>query len=240
MRIEVSKGNKNAGAGGSQLARDARIINASEMNWKVILEKFCKQYSKALYSPTHYNRSVAAGAGAYVPGRIKQKQKDNYVPGIEILVDTSGSVSDEDLNYYIGVIASIFKKYKVTGEMIYWSFGIDNLGEFNDMASLREIKPASEGGTYIIPVFDYLMGRETFTDKDGKEHKCKTKPKEMNLILVFTDGCFSWDFDDSVISAFKHKVYWLAYPSDSKYIYEEAESHKGFGNVAQIHREADR
>ena len=240
MRIEASKGNKNAGAGGAQLARDAQIINASETNWKVILEKFCKQYSKALYSPTHYNRSVAAGAGAYVPGRIKQKQKDNYVPGIEILVDTSGSVSDADLNYYIGVIASIFKKYKVTGEMIYWSVGIDNLGEFNDMVSLREINPASKGGTDIIPVFDYLMGRETFTGKDGKEHKCKTKPKEMNLILVFTDGCFSWDFDDSVISAFKHKIYWLAYPSDSKYIYEEVEAHKGFGNVAQIHREADR
>jgi len=96
--------------------------------------------------------------------------------GIKICVDTSGSISDEELSIAYNQIMQLLRTYKAEAELIYWDTAVRAKGNFKNRNELVRIKPAGGGGTDVSCVFDYL---------DSKE--CKVKP---SVIVVFTDGCF--------------------------------------------------
>ena len=109
--------------------------------------------------------------------------------GVKVCIDTSGSVSDEDLMYFFGQIDKLLREYKVKAELIYWDATIQSTGEFSNFKELERVKLTGRGGTDPSVVFNYF---------DSK--KCKIKPI---VTLMFTDAYFSTDD----ITPKQHKKY---------------------------------
>lgn len=124
------------------------------------------------------------------------KQEYDKLKGVKVCIDTSGSMSEEEIGKALGQMNQLLKKYSVTeSEIIYWDAGITNIGDFNNVKEMLKVKVKGGGGTDVRPVFEYLSDRK----------KCKNEP---SLVVVFTDGCFGRNFDDFKRS-FKDKTLWV-------------------------------
>ena len=124
---------------------------------------------------------------AIYPGQVQDEI--NGIKGIKICIDTSGSISDEDIEHFCGQVYSLTKQFNIDAELIYWDSDIQSTGEFKDYREFEHIDIYGRGGTDPSVIFNYF---------DSK--KCKVKPV---VTLVFTDGFFSV----SNISALQRKKY---------------------------------
>lgn len=98
--------------------------------------------------------------------------------GVYVCIDTSGSISDTDLNEMLGIIKATLKKYQITGHVLYWDTNVAAIGEFHDEKSLVAARRLAAGGGGTDPecVFRYL-----------KSNACKEKA---HLVIMVTDGYF--------------------------------------------------
>lgn len=148
----------------------------SKIDWKKLLKRylinenikdssFSNPDKRMYYQNAIYPGSVDAGS-------------DNKLRGVKICIDTSGSISDEDIMYFCGQVYSILKKYKMSAEMIYWDTVVQSVGEFENYKQFKRVDCYGGGGTDPECIFDYF---------DSK----KEKPI---VTLIFTDGYFdmSW------------------------------------------------
>lgn len=168
------------GLSNSKLELELDKLLKSEINWKRFIQKYCirmistdssfKYPDKRMY----YQRAIYPGQSI---------DESNTVKGIKICIDTSGSISDNDFNYFIGQIKSLLDKYKVDAEIVYWDDTVNCTGNFTNFRELRNTIPKGRGCTNVSVVFDYLSSK-----------KCKVKPI---LTVIFTDGYFDNNFETS-------------------------------------------
>ena len=201
----------------------------SNMSWKKLLKK-CLQKERrgSSYSYLQPNRRYS-NMGLTVVSRVKDK-KVEVIKNVKVCVDTSGSVSTEELNLYLSQIARLIREFdNVEGELLYWSNAVTDAGPFKRVEDLKKIHVGSTGGTDVRCVFEYLNGE---TKCDGKKEE--TKPKDMAAIIIITDGCFYNNYEDyaKIFGKPSHKVIWM--------IEGNAQGFKPpFGNVVQITRQGD-
>jgi predicted metal-dependent peptidase len=171
---------RTAGLGDSSPAfrQVTNMQDIKDKNWEKFLEKYlreCHKTSKAYRRP---NRKMM-NYGYTMKGKVPTDP--DSLKGVYICIDTSGSISDTDLNEMLGIIKATLQKYQITGHVLYWDTNVAAIGEFHDEKSLVAARRLAAGGGGTDPecVFRYL-----------KSNACKEKA---NLVIMVTDGYFGRD-----------------------------------------------
>ena len=91
--------------------------------------------------------------------------------------DTSGSISDKDLNMFAGYVKQAMKKYNTSITLIQCDVEIADVSKFTGP---RQIKPGKvqakgRGGTDLIPILDFIEKKEA-------------KNLKKTRLILFTDG----------------------------------------------------
>lgn len=156
---------------------------APVIDWKTLLRKYVTEVSETYSSLSNpdrrflHNRMVMPSETKLNPDTIK---------GLKICIDTSGSISNEDLGIIYKQLKDLFKVYKtrknaVDAEVLYWDTAVQSKGMFSDLKQFDRIKAKGGGGTDVKCVFEYLESKD-----------CKIKP---NVVVIFTDGFFNTRFE---------------------------------------------
>ena len=149
-----------------------------KVNWRnVLMNRLIQMKSDEKSLSTPDRRFVSRGL--YIEGH---REEDELLKDIKLCIDTSGSMSDEDIAVAFVQIKQLLKTYKTEAEIVYWDDGIQDVVPFEDYNGLRlaQLRATGRGGTNPNCIF------ELFTSKDYKIGK-KAKPE---LIVIFTDGYF--------------------------------------------------
>lgn len=184
VRVEMSSSGIGNGAGGLMAA--VKGILKSELDWRKLLRKYLISAVATDSSFSRPDKRMYYQKSIY-PGQISEES--NYVKGVKVCIDTSGSVSDEDLKYFFGQIYDLVSKYHIEAELIYWDAEIASLGKFTSFREFERVNVCGRGGTDPTCVFNYF---------DSK--KCKVKPI---VTLMLTDGYF----DEDLCTAKQRKKY---------------------------------
>lgn len=144
----------------------AKQINP-KLPWNVILANFMQSFAKDDFSWSRPNRR-------YLPDYYLPSRYSEAIGNVCIAVDSSGSVTDEEFNYFITEIASL--QYTMNPEKITlldFDTTIKKVHEITGTTDIfKEVQFHGRGGTNITPVLEWAN---------------KHKPI---VLLVFTDGQF--------------------------------------------------
>lgn len=173
----------------------------SDISWQKLLQNVTPRVPRKAYTMASPYKSLM-NRGITVATR-QQIGKPKKYTDIKFAIDVSGSVSQNELNGYLADISSIFNKYEVDAELIYWSTDIGDAGAFSNKKDIARIQPNSTGGTDVKCVFDYLTGK---TKVNGKYEE--TKVRDIEAVFILTDGCFDMNFSDYK-KYFGNKVVWV-------------------------------
>ena len=136
--------------------------------WHEKLERYMTSKVKDGYSWSRPNRRFV-GQGMYLPGYDYTPRMGELV----LAVDTSGSLSSEELAYFNAHINRILETClpeKVT--VIYCDYDIGGTQEYTPDDLPIVLKPVGGGGTSFKPVFEWLL----------------TYEGEVECLIYFTDG----------------------------------------------------
>lgn len=163
--------NKFAGDGHCSLELMVSKFFESRIDWRKWLSKYVIASKSTDTSFSKPDKRMFYQSAIY-PGQAVDEA--NQLKGVKICIDTSGSISDEDLQYIFGHVYKLCKTYKVEAEIIAWDTEIESCGKIRPDMSLKNLNLSGGGGTDPSCVFEYF---------DSK--KCKVKPI---VTLMFTDG----------------------------------------------------
>lgn len=167
------------GSGAGALLSKIQALWKTQVDWK---KAFRKIVGKSLN--TTDKRQAFANKNVLVSqNRVARTDKDKYdnIDYVCVFTDSSGSVSDEDLQYMLGEIYSII--YNIKPETLV-------LGQFDtDITDIQTFKTPKEFKKYAM--------RATVKGRGGTECKCiwdllqkdprfKRTPSEM--VIIMTDG----------------------------------------------------
>ena len=189
-------------SGTELVEREIRFALRAKYDWKKLLNNICEKSNTTSYSYSKPNvRYASIGA---VPGKMTVREKP-VLRGVKVAIDVSGSIGQAELDAVYTEVSEILARNSVEdAEVIFWDTCVTNAGHFNNMQSLLKVKPLGSGGTNVSAVFSYLAG-ETRSENGLKE---RTKPSDVSVILIFTDGYVSHDYD-KYIKMFGRKVIWI-------------------------------
>lgn len=171
--VRVDMSSSNIGKDKGTLEAMARKLLESKIDWKKLLKKYLISATATDSSFSRPDKRMYYHRAIY-PGQIADEM--NEIHGVKVCIDTSGSISDEELGIFMGQVWQLCNTFKVKAELIYWDAAIQSTGEFTGYKEFERVDIYGRGGTDPSVIFDYL---------DSK--KCKIKPI---VTLIFTDGYF--------------------------------------------------
>jgi predicted metal-dependent peptidase len=124
----------------------------ARVDWRVILQEFVSQATRSDYCWMHPNPRYIT-QGIYLPGLYAQTI-GNFV----VALDTSGSVSQDQLTQFSAEITSMLETYDTTLEVIYADNEVQGRETFTRADLPLKLKLNGGGGTDFRPVFD-LVGK---------------------------------------------------------------------------------
>lgn len=139
-----------------------------KMNWKQIIIKYVNNSLPFDSTFSRPNRNFLAN-GMILPGTIKESID------IVIAVDTSGSVSDDEMISFLSEMKGIARAHRnVNMTIIQGDAQVEEVSNITtrDIRKLASYRRKGYGGTSHIPIFEYIK---------EKIPKCK-------LLIAFTDG----------------------------------------------------
>lgn len=162
--------------------------------WQKVLKEFLSKLGEKYYTYSAVNKRYIH-SGLIVPGPKTSEENSKMLENIVLAIDTSGSMfNDENLSNIVSLAASIVKKYKANGEIIYWDTTVTSTGTFKDTKSLVRTSIEGGGGTDVNCVFEYLA------------KKYPTRGRQPSLIIVMTDGYFG-RLDDEYVKKYKNVIW---------------------------------
>ncbi|MDR0917897.1 MAG: VWA-like domain-containing protein, partial [Oscillospiraceae bacterium] len=208
IRIKTDDGKSkdpsfNMGLGSAFIDRQIEFALSVRYNWRQILKKVLN--TDARFRGTYLKpNSGYMQQGVTLPTR-QNFGKPTSIKGLKLCIDVSGSIGDNELKKIFGEIEGIIRACdgKVDAEVIYWNTTVTACGDFKDKNTFTKIKPKGCGGTDPICAFDYIAGK---TRVEGKAQK--TKPKDISLVVFFTDGCIPDSYGDYA-KMFGNKTLWV-------------------------------
>lgn len=97
-------------------------------------------------------------------------------------VDTSGSVSDNELQHFLGEVNAISQEVRPTSlTVIYCSTRINHIDTFDQGEEVTRFQYTDRGGTKVMPVFDYVRDENIPCDQ-----------------MVYLTDLEVWDFPERV------------------------------------------
>lgn len=180
------------------LNRFINSIKVPEINWKLELKRFIQQTYNKISSYSIPNRRYVH-RGMYLPG--VKKDPDEFNNAV-IIIDTSGSIQQEELNQFSAELNAIYDAKKTdfqinTSYVIWCDSEVRRVQEFSqrDKFNIQKLKPAGGGGTSFIPPFKWI-----------NENIIK-KGKKPCFVIYFTDTYGTPPKRDYV--SYHDKVMWL-------------------------------
>ena len=158
------------------ISDDTRTI----LPWQEILNRFVSEHTKNDYTWKKPNKR-------YVASKIYLPALESPTLGtIACIIDTSGSVSQKEINLFASELKAIFVSYPETKiEVLYVDHGL--AGHQTVTASDLKLQAKGGGGTSFVPGFEYL-------EKEQVEPACT---------IYFTDG-----YCDRFPKTPEHPVLW--------------------------------
>ena len=141
------------------------------MDWRELLQQQIESTIKSDFTWARPSRR-AWHMDAVMPGMKPGEQID-----VVIGIDTSGSITDQDLKIFLSEIKGImeaYDEYKIT--VMGWDTEVNNVGVFNsdNLEDISSFEPGGGGGTDPHCVWNYLQANDI-------------EPKKL---IMFTDYCF--------------------------------------------------
>lgn len=170
IRNQLLNGN-SIGKDFGALERLSKDLLESKLDWRKLIRKHLIAYSQSDTSYAKPDKRMYWQKAIY-PGAIPSKP--DSVKGVKICIDTSGSISDNDIAEFIGHIVKLTKQFKVDADLIYWDAKVQSSGKIKDAKDIQKINITGGGGTDPACVFEEF-------DKN------KEKPI---LTIMLTDGYF--------------------------------------------------
>lgn len=164
-------GNNDMGQNTDFLARIIKNIKAPVFDWKRILDEFLQE-STYDYSFTPPDRRYD-DADFFMPDL---NEKEFAQRDFLFMVDTSGSVDDENLSVVYSEIKGIIEQFsgKLSGTLGFFDSDVKTPQPFKEVEDLMNIIPYGGGGTNFSPIFDYV--------RSYYHHQ------PPSCIIIFTDG----------------------------------------------------
>lgn len=159
---------KQRGEAPAGFEREFEVLKKGKVNWRAIIRQSVKSQIPADYTWTSPNRKYISNE-VYLPS-IKRE-------GIEITfaIDTSGSMSEEELSQIITEIISIARSFSIVkARVITHDSEVQDDYEVRNgnIAKIKKLKIHGGGGTSHIPLFEYI----------------EKKYPRTKLLISFTDG----------------------------------------------------
>ena len=174
------RGQSFGGETGSFLERYVEEVLAPKVNWKKVLKRKLTALAEKENSFSSPDKRFIS-RDRILPG--PRDAEPGALEGVKICIDTSGSISDEDLGIALAQIKQLLKIYKAKAELLYWDTQV-HCGYDFDNTSFKDIikkKPLGGGGTDANCIFEYF--------NQCKEYKSGRK-QTPSVVIVFTDGYF--------------------------------------------------
>jgi predicted metal-dependent peptidase len=150
---------------------------------------------------THNSRPSkrSESTGVYMPFQLKENID------IVVAIDSSGSISDEDMTDFMSEMIGISKSFSaIRMTVLVCDAKIQSVQEITNGFSPKDIKLAGFGGTSFKPVFSWIS-----------ENKPSAK-----LLVYFTDGYGDFPSSETI------KTLWVL-PNDNKVPFGEKIVYKG-------------
>lgn len=158
----------------------------SKIDWRKIIKKHLLEYRQLDTSYAKPDKRMYWQSAIY-PGPVPSTP--DFVKGVKVCIDTSGSISDDDMSEFLGHIVKLTKQFKVDADLVYWDSKVQSAGKLKSTKDLSRVDILGGGGTNPDCVF------ESF-DKN------KEKPI---LVIMLTDGYFMKDDLDNPTWKKKYK-----------------------------------
>ena len=153
--------------------------------WNTILARFLNQASKSDYTWRKPNRR-------FFPEYHLPSLYAEGLDRIDFVIDTSGSISEDNFKQFLGEINKVLKQFKPKeiglSQFDHKYRGTEILNKYTD---LRKVQIKGGGGTRIETTMEAV---------DKFNTKC---------IIIFTDGYMNLDMPKP-----KHEVIWIVYDND--------------------------
>jgi predicted metal-dependent peptidase len=155
-KVAVFQANQQAKAMGRShgpgFERQLKQQVLARVDWRVILQEFVSQATRSDYCWIRPNPRYIT-QGIYLPGLYAQTV-GNFV----VALDTSGSVSQDQLTQFSAEITSMLETYDTTLEVIYADNEVQGRETFTRADLPLKLKLNGGGGTDFRPVFE-LVGK---------------------------------------------------------------------------------
>lgn len=151
------------------------LANRADLDWKQLLHDFL-QFDQHDYTFLPPDRRYG-GSDLYFPA-FNVDEDDGSANDIWVCVDTSASISAEELATAMTEILDAMRQARLKGKISFFDSNITEPEPFESEAELKKITPNGGGGTSFQIIFDYLQER--------------MYPEMPKAILIFTDGFACW------------------------------------------------
>lgn len=184
-----------------------------KVNWRELLRMYLKPYlypTDFSYAKPHKKSQLL---GVYLPDTVREAKE------VEVLVDTSGSIGEDDLRAFMGEMVGIATSSAYV--MMTVSFCDTQLYEDArykvegaNIKKLLSMKPKGGGGTKMLNGLNYI-----------KEHN-----RLVPVVIVLTDGCD--DYDGKTRKSYPFEVIWCL--SSTGVTIEQHQKNCEFGRVVKM------
>ena len=166
-----------------------KLAERAGLDWKQLLQDFL-QFDQYDYTFVPPDRRYT-GADFYLPA-FNLDEEDGSANDIWICVDTSASISEDELAGAMAEILDAMRQARLKGKISFFDSNITEPEPFESEIELQRITPIGGGGTSFQSIFDYLQER--------------MYPELPKAILVFTDGYAWWPKEQDAMEV---PVLWL-------------------------------
>lgn len=141
------------------------LLGKNEINWKKILKQYIGNAVKA--GSKHTWKRPSRRFGESQKGKMPER-----ILSVGVAIDTSGSITDEDLGEFIAEMKGIMTSYKSTIHIVENSTQVDRTYDLKPSTKINS-KFFGRGGGDHRPTFEYFE---------------KTRKKLPDVLVYFTDG----------------------------------------------------
>lgn len=128
------------------------------LDWREILRRFVDSNAKNDYQWFPPNRRHIHN------GFILPSLRSQELQNVTMAMDTSGSITDDDLKAFEAEVRSIVEDYRTNTTVIYCDREVQNVEKF-DAQDVIELHPEGGGGTDFRPPFDWI-------EESGEQPAC--------------------------------------------------------------------
>jgi predicted metal-dependent peptidase len=134
----------------ADLQRQIEEMLESSLPWSVLLRDFIQRTAKNDFSWSRPSTRYAH-LGVVLPSIISDE-----LPQIVIAIDTSASISKEQLDEFAAEVTGVFEAYDTKITVVYCDAAVKKTQELTRTDLPLKLEPMGGGGTNFSPVFEYV------------------------------------------------------------------------------------